>query len=81
MSNKDVIVLVGNVININKDNFTIKITNIKDNPSSDIVFNDIMCKLSGKIRQHRIRILMGDKVDIEVTPYDLNKGRIIYRYL
>ena len=36
--------------------------------------------ISGKIRQSRIKILQGDKVDVEMTPYDLNKGRITYRY-
>ncbi|MHA1844453.1 MAG: translation initiation factor IF-1 [Candidatus Helarchaeota archaeon] len=35
--------------------------------------------LSGKMRQHYIRILPGDKVKIELSPYDLSKGRIIYR--
>jgi translation initiation factor IF-1 len=36
--------------------------------------------ISGKIRQSRIKILQGDKVDVEMTPYDLTKGRITYRY-
>ena len=35
--------------------------------------------ISGKMRQHRIQILMGDKVKVEVSPYDLSKGRITYR--
>ena len=35
---------------------------------------------SGKIRQNRIRILTGDKVDVEMSPYDLTKGRIVFRY-
>ncbi len=35
--------------------------------------------LSGKMRMHKIRILPGDKVTVEMTPYDLTKGRIIYR--
>lgn len=39
----------------------------------------ILCYLSGKMRQNYIKILPGDKVRIEVTPYDLGKGRIIYR--
>lgn len=39
----------------------------------------ILCKLSGKIRQHNIRILTGDKVKVEVSPYDLTKGVIVYR--
>jgi translation initiation factor IF-1 len=36
--------------------------------------------LSGKIRKFRIRVLVGDRVLLELSPYDLNKGRIIYRY-
>lgn len=39
----------------------------------------ILCYLSGKMRKNYIKILPGDKVRLEVTPYDLNRGRIIYR--
>ena len=39
----------------------------------------IMAHLSGKMRKHFIRILPGDKVRVEMTPYDLNRGRIIFR--
>jgi len=35
--------------------------------------------ISGKMRQHRIQILLGDRVQVEVSPYDLSKGRIVYR--
>ncbi|MBY0267942.1 MAG: translation initiation factor IF-1 [Burkholderiales bacterium] len=35
---------------------------------------------SGKMRKHRIRILAGDKVTVEISPYDLNKGRISFRH-
>ncbi|MCL4353198.1 translation initiation factor IF-1 [Patescibacteria group bacterium] len=40
----------------------------------------IICHLSGKMRLHFIKILPGDKVKIEMTPYDKAKGRIVYRY-
>lgn len=40
----------------------------------------ILAHLSGRIRLHRIRILPGDKVKVEMTPYDLTKGRIVYRF-
>jgi translation initiation factor IF-1 len=40
----------------------------------------VMAHLSGKMRKNYIRILTGDRVKVEVTPYDLTKGRIIYRY-
>ncbi len=41
--------------------------------------HDVLAHISGKMRQHYIRILPGDKVTIEMTPYDLTKGRIVYR--
>lgn len=40
----------------------------------------IIGHLAGKLRMYRIRILPGDKVKVEMSPYDLTKGRIIYRY-
>ena len=40
----------------------------------------IIAYLAGKMRKHRIRILAGDKVSIELTPYDLSKGRITFRH-
>ena len=39
----------------------------------------VLCHLSGKMRLHFIRILPGDRVRIEMTPYDATKGRIVYR--
>lgn len=41
---------------------------------------EILAHLSGRMRMHRIRILPGDRVRVEMTPYDLSKGRITYRY-
>lgn len=40
----------------------------------------ILAHLSGKMRMHFIRILPGDKVTVEISPYDLTKGRITYRH-
>jgi translation initiation factor IF-1 len=40
----------------------------------------VIAYVSGKMRKHRIRILAGDKVSIEMTPYDLGKGRITFRH-
>ncbi|MGY6560593.1 MAG: translation initiation factor IF-1 [Luteibaculaceae bacterium] len=40
----------------------------------------ITAHISGKMRMHYIRILPGDKVKVEMSPYDLSKGRISYRY-
>jgi len=41
---------------------------------------DILAHLSGKMRIHRIRISPGDRVKLEMSPYDLTKGRIVYRF-
>lgn len=40
----------------------------------------VLAHISGKMRMHFIRILPGDRVIVELSPYDLNRGRIIYRY-
>lgn len=40
----------------------------------------VLCHLSGKMRIHFIKILPGDRVRIEMTPYDKEKGRIVFRY-
>ncbi len=40
----------------------------------------VLAHISGKMRMHFIRILPGDKVIVELSPYDLNRGRIIYRH-
>lgn len=69
---KDNVILVeGEVIeNLPNTLFHVKIS------SSDKV---ILCYLSGKMRKNYIKILPGDKVRIEITPYDVNRGRIVYR--
>ncbi|MDO4897268.1 MULTISPECIES: translation initiation factor IF-1 [Moraxella] len=41
--------------------------------------HEIIAHISGKMRKHYIRILTGDRVKVEMTPYDLSKGRITYR--
>jgi translation initiation factor IF-1 len=40
----------------------------------------VLAYLSGKMRKYYIRILLGDRVRVEVSPYDLTRGRIVYRY-
>jgi translation initiation factor IF-1 len=39
----------------------------------------LLCTLSGKMRVNRIRVMMGDKVKVQTTPYDEKRGRIVYR--
>ncbi|HJV84230.1 MAG TPA: translation initiation factor IF-1 [Noviherbaspirillum sp.] len=43
--------------------------------------HQLVAYTSGKMRQHHIRILAGDKVSVELSPYDLSKGRITFRHL
>jgi translation initiation factor IF-1 len=40
----------------------------------------VLAQISGKMRKNRIRILVGDRVSVELSPYDLTRGRITYRY-
>ena len=42
--------------------------------------HEVLAHISGKMRMHFIKILPGDKVSLELSPYDLTRGRIIYRY-
>lgn len=69
MSNRDKLELEGEVIDSCKGKFVVKINDTLN----------IMCTLSGKIRMNSVKILVGDKVRIEVSEYDTSKGRITYR--
>ncbi|MEM8932836.1 MAG: translation initiation factor IF-1 [Acidobacteriota bacterium] len=42
--------------------------------------HSVLAKVAGKMRRHRIRVLPGDRVTVEVSPYDLQRGRIVYRF-
>ena len=42
--------------------------------------HEILAYLSGKMRRHYIRVLAGDRVKVEMSPYDLSRGRLTYRY-
>ncbi len=42
--------------------------------------HEIIAHTAGKMRKHRIRVMAGDRVDVEMTPYDLTKGRVIFRH-
>ena len=42
--------------------------------------HEVLAHTAGKMRKYRIRVLAGDKVLVEMTPYDLSKGRITFRY-
>lgn len=67
----NVVVIEGEVVeNLPNTLFRVKIV------SSEKI---ILCYLSGKMRKNYIKILPGDKVRMEVTSYDINRGRIVYR--
>lgn len=70
MSNRDRLELQGEVVDANKGRFKVKV-----NESLSI-----LCTLSGKIRVNSVRILVGDKVTVEVSEYDTTQGRITYRH-
>jgi translation initiation factor IF-1 len=42
--------------------------------------HEVIAYLSGKMRKYYIRVLLGDKVTVEMSPYDMNRGRIVYRH-
>ena len=42
--------------------------------------HEVLAYLSGKMRKHYIRVLEGDRVKVELSPYDLSRGRVTYRY-
>jgi translation initiation factor IF-1 len=67
----NVIVLEGEVV----ENLPNTLFRVKVDKSEKV----ILCYLSGKMRKNYIKILPGDRVRLELTPYDLNRGRIIYR--
>ena len=70
MAKKDVIEFEGTVVeNLPNAMFKVKLEN----------GHEVLCHLSGKLRMNFIRILEGDKVKIELSPYDLTRGRITWR--
>ena len=70
MSKEDVIEVEGTVIEtLPNTNFKVQLEN----------GHEILCHISGKLRMNFIRILEGDKVNVELSPYDLTRGRITWR--
>ena len=71
MSKQDLLEFKGQVVELMKNAmFRVKLEN----------GHIITAHTAGKLRKNRIRVLVGDKVDVEMTPYDLTKGRIVYRH-
>jgi translation initiation factor IF-1 len=71
MSKDDILELTGVVAEVLPSNmFRVQVENMP---------NLLLCYMGGKLKQHKIRIILGDNVRIEVSTYDLSKGRITYR--
>jgi len=71
MSKDDLLELTGLIDEVLPGNmFRVKVENMP---------NLLLCYAGGKLKQHKIRIILGDSVKIEVSAYDLSKGRITYR--
>jgi len=70
MSNKDILEFEGTITDV-LPNQTYKVE-LQNN-------HVVVCYTGGKMRQHKIRLVSGDRVKIEMTPYDLHKGRIMFR--
>jgi translation initiation factor IF-1 len=70
MSKEELVHLDGEVILIAKGgNFRVKLDN----------GHEVLAKLAGKVRRHRIRVVLGDRVTVAVSPYDPTRGFIVYR--
>ena len=71
MAKDDILELTGVVAEVLPSNmFRVKVENMPDL---------LLCYMGGKLKQHKIRIILGDNVKLEVSTYDLSKGRITYR--
>ena len=71
MAKDDIIELTGKVDEVLPGNmFRVKVDNMP---------NPLLCYMGGRLKQNKIRIILGDNVKVEVSPYNLSKGRVIYR--
>jgi translation initiation factor IF-1 len=71
---KDVIELIG-IVQESFPNATFRVRVISEQAKD----HELLCHLAGRMRVHRVRILPGDRVRVELSPYDLSRGRITYR--
>jgi translation initiation factor IF-1 len=68
--NSELIELTGSVVDV-LPNSTFK---VRVNTA-----HEVLCYMGGRLKQHKIKVILGDNVKVEVSPYDLTKGRITYR--
>lgn len=69
--NSELIEFTGQVVDV-LPNSTFKV-------KVDDMSHELICYMGGKLKQHKIKVILGDDVRIEVSPYDLTKGRITFR--
>ena len=58
------------------------VTDVLPNSTFKVKVNnghEVLCYMGGRLKQHKIKVILGDNVKLEVSPYDLTKGRITYR--
>jgi translation initiation factor IF-1 len=71
MAKEELLELTGTVTEVLPNStFRVKVTNIEHN---------ILCYMGGKLKQHKIKVILGDNVRVQMSPYDLTKGRITFR--
>lgn len=69
--NSELIELTGSITEVLPNStFRVKVDNMEQ---------IVLCYMGGKLKQHKIKIILGDKVKLEMSPYDLSKGRIVFR--
>ena len=69
--NSELIELIGTVIEVLPNStFRVKVENME---------HMLICYIGGKLKKHKIKVILGDNVRLEVSPYDLSKGRITFR--
>jgi translation initiation factor IF-1 len=71
MAKDNLIELTGSITEVLPNStFRVKVNNME---------HQLLCYMGGKLKQHKIKIILGDNVKLEISPYDLTKGRITYR--
>lgn len=77
MSKDDIVRVEGRIIDVLPNaNFKVELAQTVTAETTTV----LICHLSGKMRKNNIRVLMGDRVDVEISAYDLSKGRIAFRH-
>jgi translation initiation factor IF-1 len=71
MAKEELLEITGTVTEVLPNStFRVKVSNLEHN---------ILCYMGGKLKQHKIKVILGDNVRVEMSPYDLTKGRITFR--